>query len=113
MADHRIGTCEKCGAEGKEIAAHELCFACYRAERRAKERGSGSLMRALHRQPAQLISNYTGLMLAVATVDATEEGHSSLVAWINERIEPLIEPVKHYIPGKPCALESVPSAIKR
>jgi hypothetical protein len=114
MGDHRIGQCVKCTLEDVEIAAHGLCYACYRAEQRTKERGGASLQRALHRQPAQLVKHYSSLMLAVAIIDTSDEGGSGLMEWVIERVEALVEPIKDYVAGQPKLIEKkLPDTRKR
>jgi hypothetical protein len=114
MGDHRIGQCVKCTREDVEIAAHGLCYACYRAEQRTKERGGASLQRALHRQPAQLVRHYSALMLAVAIIDTSDKGGSELMEWVIERVEALVEPIKDYVAGQPRLTEKkLPDTRKR
>lgn len=114
MGDHRIGTCTKCTRGAVEIAAHELCFACYRAEQRTKERGGASLQRALNRQPTQLVKHYSALMLAVATIDMSDAGGSGLLEWVIERVEALVEPIKDFVAGQPKLSEAkLPDTRKR
>ena len=113
MGDHRLGQCVKCTREDVEIAAFDLCFACYRAEQRTKERGGASLQRALNRQPAQLIKHYSALVLAIATIDMSDAGDSGLMTWVIERVEALVEPIRDYVVGQPTlTLKSLPDRKK-
>jgi len=114
MPDHRIDQCVKCGRENVEIAAFDLCYACYRSERRARERGGASLMRRLNRTPAALIRAYRGLMLAVETLDIADDGGSGLADWVNNRVEALTEPIHDYVALQPrITLDKVPTGKQR
>src|SRR5438132_1397478 len=98
MGQHRLGQCVRCNEE-KVIAAWGMCDTCYRRERRDLERGAAILLRSQNKQAKQLIRHYSGLILAIATIDKSEQDDSGLAEWVSNRIEALVEPVRSFIKG--------------
>lgn len=73
----RMDGCVNCGEE-REIAAHGLCFKCYRARERAQKAsadpvwarlGNGSLLR----EQKRALTVITGILKAIADCPAVEE----------------------------------------
>jgi hypothetical protein len=73
----RLDSCINCGDE-REIAAHGLCFKCYRAEERARKAtpdpvwaslGNGWLLR----EQKRALTVVTGILKAIADCPAVEE----------------------------------------
>ncbi|MFL6437730.1 MAG: hypothetical protein ACJ71Q_09135 [Terriglobales bacterium] len=97
-----------------------MCDKCYRRERRDLERGAATLLRTQNRQSKQLVRHYSGLMLAVATIDVSDQtdsdsgGSSGLVEWVSSRVEPLLDSVKSFIAGQRTVhAEKLPTTAQR
>jgi hypothetical protein len=91
--------CVNCG-EVREIAAHGLCFACYRRKERASERPTSGVDRhnpGVRQEHKKLFRGFTSVMvglsdLSVATAD---------VLTIRRTIEPYLAPIAKYLALSP------------
>ena len=99
-----LATCLNCG-EPREIAAHGLCFTCYRKEERAEERKFASVDRhtpAVRREHKKLFRGFTNVMVGLADLGVQEPG----VLAIRRMLEPYVAPIAQFLSSPPEPKES-------
>ena len=91
----RTDGCLNCG-ETREIAAHGLCFACYRRNKRAADnqfiRGDRHNP-GVRREHKKLLRGFASVICGLADLGATTED----VLAIRRIIEPYLEPVTKFL----------------
>lgn len=81
-----------CG-EQRELAAHGLCFKCYRRQDRAEEQRFSGIDRhspAIRRQDKKLLAGFACLMRGLSDLSAPRE----IVDEVRRRVQPLLEPIQ-------------------
>lgn len=91
--------CVNCG-EVREIAAHGLCFACYRRKERANEGQFSSVDRhnpGIRREHKKLFRGFTGVMVGLSDLGVAKAD----VLAIRRTIEPYLTPIAKYLALSP------------
>ena len=87
--------CVNCG-ELREIAAHGLCFKCYRQRERASDRPLGSVDRhnpGIRREHKKLFRGFTSVMTGLSDLGVSKEH----VLSIRTTIEPYLVPIARFL----------------
>jgi hypothetical protein len=90
--------CVNCG-EVREIAAHGLCFACYRQKERAKERDLPSVDRhspGVRREHKKLFRGFTNVMVGLSDLGVSKRD----VLTIRKSLEPYLAPISKFLTVK-------------
>ena len=88
--------CVNCG-EVREIAAHGLCFACYRRKERDSERQLPSVDRhnpGIRREHKKLFRGFTSVMVGLSDLGVSKDD----VLAILQSIEPYLAPIRQFLP---------------
>jgi hypothetical protein len=91
----RTDGCMNCG-EVREIAAHGLCFACYRRQERAVDRQFANVDRhnpGVRREHKKLFRGFTSLMVGLSDLGVPNDE----VLIIRRIIEPYLEPIAKFL----------------
>jgi hypothetical protein len=90
----RIEDCRNCG-EQREIAAHNLCFACYRQHERSLARGPiDRHATPVNKQRQQLFSAYASFMVSLGKLHVCKEDIEEIVAIIRPYLVPIAEQLR-------------------
>ncbi|SRR5579871_3706746 len=92
-------SCINCG-EVREIAAHGLCFRCYRRQERAEERqlaGVGRNNPAIRDEHKKVLRGFTSLMSGLSDL-RVQANH---VRTIRQLIDPYLEPIAEILAPEP------------
>jgi hypothetical protein len=88
-------SCVNCGEE-REIAAHGLCFACYRQKERASERKMPGVDRhnpGVRREHKKLFRGFTNVMVGLSDLGVSKEH----VLTIRRTIGPYLVPIAEFL----------------
>jgi hypothetical protein len=88
-------SCINCG-EVREIAAHGLCFRCYRQRERAEDQKFAALDRhvpAIRREQKKIFRGFTNMMVGLADLGV----QSADVLEIRRIIDPYIAPIAQFL----------------
>jgi hypothetical protein len=91
----REDSCINCG-EVREIAAHGLCFKCYRKEERTKDQQCSAVDRhnpGIRREHKKLFRGFTSVMTALSDLGVQR----SDVLAIRKTIEPYLGPIANFL----------------
>ena len=91
----RIDGCTNCG-EIREMAAHGLCYACYRREGRAGDRQFARIDRhnpGIRREHKKLFRGFSGVMAALGDLGVSKDD----VFTIRRTIEPYLSPIAKFL----------------
>jgi len=90
--------CVNCGEE-REIAAHGLCFACYRRRERASERlpGVDRHNPGVRREHKKLFRGFTNVMVGLSDLGVSKND----VMTIRKSIEPYLAPIAKFLSLQP------------
>jgi hypothetical protein len=101
----RIDTCVKCGAEDVQIAARDLCYSCYRAEERARERPLPDRHNpALRREHKKLFKAFSQVMGGLTDLGAVQDD----VLDVREILQPYLESIQEYLNAIPTEPKDTP-----
>jgi hypothetical protein len=95
----RTDGCMNCG-EVREIAAHGLCFACYRRQERAEERRFAAVDRhnpGIRREHKKLFRGFTGVMGGLSDLGVSK----SDVLTIRRMLDPYVAPIAEFLGPAP------------
>jgi hypothetical protein len=97
----KSAVCLNCG-EPREIAAHGLCFACYRRQERSEDRKFATVDRhspAVRREHKKLFRGFTNVMVGLADLGVQEAD----VLAIRRMLEPYMTPIARFLssPAEP------------
>jgi hypothetical protein len=87
--------CLNCG-EVREMAAHGLCFACYRREERATDRQLPGVDRhnpGIRREHVKLFRGFTSVMVGLSDLGVSKND----VLAIRKSIEPYLAPIAKFL----------------
>lgn len=87
--------CVNCG-EVREIAAHGLCFACYRQKERATDQQLSSVDRhnpGIRREHKKLFRGFTSVMVGLSDLGVSKND----VLAIRKSIEPYLAPIAKFL----------------
>lgn len=87
--------CLNCG-EVREIAAHGLCFKCYRREDRANDRQFAAVDRhnpGIRKEHKQLFRGFTSVMAGLSDLGAQK----SVVLTIRRLLDPYVAPIAEFL----------------
>jgi len=96
--------CTNCG-EIREIAAHGLCFKCYRRNDRAGDRAFATVDRhnpAIRQEHKKLFRGFTGLMVCLSDLGVSDAD----VLRIREIINPYLGPIAKFLTPAPARDEA-------
>lgn len=102
-----FGDCEKCGAENVQMATttRALCYKCYRAEERARERPIPDRHNpALRREHKKLFSAFTQIMHGLTDLGAVQDD----VLDVRKILQPYLEPIQEYMDAVTTKPEETP-----
>jgi hypothetical protein len=93
----KVDSCMNCG-EQRELAAHGLCFKCYRNTERARQRATEAELTDRHnpgirKQHKQLFRGLASIMSGLSDVQASK----SDVLAVRSIISPYLEPIAQYL----------------
>ena len=91
----RSDGCVNCG-DVREIAAHGLCFRCYRRNERASEQQAASVDRhnpGARREHKKLFRGFTSVMVGLSDLGVSQEH----VLAIRKMIEPYLAPIAKFL----------------
>lgn len=91
--------CLNCG-EVREMAAHGLCFACYRREERASDRQLPGVDRhspGVRREHKKLFRGFTNLMIGLSDLGVSLDE----VLAIRRAVEPYLAPITKFLAPEP------------
>lgn len=91
----RTESCINCG-EIREIAAHGLCFACYRRKERADDRRYSEVDRhapGIRREHKKLLRGFAGVMSGLGDLGISSDD----VITIRRTIEPYLGPIAKFL----------------
>jgi len=90
----KFGTCEKCHAEMKAIAARGLCYKCYRAEERSRERAIPDRHNpGMHKEHKKLFKALASVMGGLADMGCVRDD----IFDIKKILQPYLEPISQYL----------------
>jgi len=92
-------SCINCG-EVREMAAHGLCFSCYRREERAEDQRFAVADRhnpAIRREHKKLFRGFTSVMVGLSDLSAS----ARVVRGVRDLIEPLLDPIAPFLASRP------------
>ena len=97
-------SCVNCG-EIREVAAHGLCFKCYRKDERADDRTFATVDRhnpAIRREHKKLFHGFTSLMVGLSDLGVS---HPDVIR-IRGIIDPYLMPIAKFLIPSPAQVEA-------
>jgi hypothetical protein len=101
----RVDSCTNCG-ETREIAAHGLCFTCYRRDDRAKDRQFAVDRHnpGIRREHKKMFRGFTAVMAGLSDLGVQR----SDVLTIRRMLDPYVAPIADFLgPASPEEVEGV------
>ena len=95
----KIDSCTNCG-EIRRMAAHDLCFKCYRRVERASDRQFAGVDRhtpAIRREHKKLFRGFTAVMTGLSDLGISKDD----VFTIRQTIEPYLTPIAKFLTVTP------------
>jgi hypothetical protein len=98
----KIDSCLNCGEE-REMAAHGLCFACYRRHERAQDRARiDRHTPAMRREHKKILRGFMGVMVGLGDLGVQK---ADMVA-IRRMLEPYVTPISQFLAPTPEVAET-------
>jgi hypothetical protein len=95
----KLEGCLNCG-EVREMAAHGLCFACYRREERAGDRRAAGVDRhnpGVRREHKKILRGFTGVLAGLSDLGVSRND----VLEIRKILDPYVESVRYFLAPAP------------